>query len=124
MYPVYLLCNRRKTLTGSPDPTHANGTNKPCILVSKDEEEELLDTASTTSSVAGGARPKTLSQMKSQHSKVDPYPNKCPIASAQLFFPTSQQDLHQAGVPAKYISHREEIGPYKGLYTCNKNAFQ
>ena len=22
---------RRKTLTGSPDPTHANGTNKPCI---------------------------------------------------------------------------------------------
>ena len=23
---------RRKTLTGSPDPTHANGTNKPCII--------------------------------------------------------------------------------------------
>ena len=23
---------RRKTLTGSPDPTHANGTNKPCTL--------------------------------------------------------------------------------------------
>ena len=22
---------RRKTLTGSTDPTHANGTNKPCI---------------------------------------------------------------------------------------------
>ena len=22
---------RRKTLTGSPDPTHANGTDKPCI---------------------------------------------------------------------------------------------
>ena len=21
---------RRKTLTGSPDPTHANGMNKPC----------------------------------------------------------------------------------------------
>ena len=21
---------RRKTLTGSPDPTHANGTDKPC----------------------------------------------------------------------------------------------
>ena len=29
--PVYLLWNRRKTLTGSPDPTHANGTNKPCM---------------------------------------------------------------------------------------------
>ena len=23
---------RRKTLTGSPDPTHANGTDKPCTL--------------------------------------------------------------------------------------------
>ena len=23
---------RRKTLTGSPDPTHANGTKKPCII--------------------------------------------------------------------------------------------
>ena len=32
LYPVYLLCNRRKTLTGSPDPMRANGTNKPCIL--------------------------------------------------------------------------------------------
>ena len=30
LYPVYSLCNRRKTLTGSPDPKHANGTNKPC----------------------------------------------------------------------------------------------
>ena len=29
-YPAYLLCNRGKTLTGSPDPTRANGTNKPC----------------------------------------------------------------------------------------------
>ena len=24
------MCNKRKTLTGSPDPTHANGTDKPC----------------------------------------------------------------------------------------------
>ena len=23
---------RRKTLTGSPDPTHAIGTDKPCII--------------------------------------------------------------------------------------------
>ena len=23
---------RCKTLTGSPDPTHANGTDKPCIM--------------------------------------------------------------------------------------------
>ena len=34
LYPVYLLCNRRKTLTGSPDPTRANGTNKPSIVSS------------------------------------------------------------------------------------------
>ena len=33
LYPVYLLCNRRKTLAGSPDPTRANGTNKPCIFL-------------------------------------------------------------------------------------------
>ena len=30
LYPVFSLLNRRKTLTGSPDPTRANGTNKPC----------------------------------------------------------------------------------------------
>ena len=30
LHPVYSLCNIRKTLTGSPDPTRANGTNKPC----------------------------------------------------------------------------------------------
>ena len=24
---------RRKTLTGSPDPMHANGTDKPCICI-------------------------------------------------------------------------------------------
>ena len=91
----------------------------PALSVYKEEEDQLLDTTSTTSSIASGARPKTLSQMKSQHAKINTYPNKCPIASAQLFFPTSQQDLHQTGVPAKYIGHHEGIGPYKGLYTCN-----
>ena len=86
----------------------------------KDEKAQALSVSKEeTSSVASGARPKTLSQMKSQHAKVDTYPNKCPIASAQLFFPTFQQDLHQTGVPAKYIGHREGISPYKGLYTCN-----
>ena len=30
LYPEYLLWSRRKTLTGSPDPTRANGTNEPC----------------------------------------------------------------------------------------------
>ena len=32
LHPVYSLWNRHKTLTGSPDPMHANGTNKPCTL--------------------------------------------------------------------------------------------
>ena len=31
-YPEYLLWNRRKTLTGSPDPTRANGMNRPCNI--------------------------------------------------------------------------------------------
>ena len=33
LYPVYSLWNRCKTLTRSPDPKRANGTNKPCILL-------------------------------------------------------------------------------------------
>ena len=33
LHPVYSLWNRCKTLTGSPDPTCANGTNKPCITI-------------------------------------------------------------------------------------------
>ena len=28
--PAYSLCNRHKTLTGSPDPTYMQSTNKPC----------------------------------------------------------------------------------------------
>ena len=30
LYPAYLLCNRRKTLTGLPDPMYMQPTNKPC----------------------------------------------------------------------------------------------
>ena len=30
LYPAYLLWNRRKTLTGSPDPTYMQPTNNPC----------------------------------------------------------------------------------------------
>ena len=82
-------------------------------------ETEILDTASTTSSqLASGARPKTLSQLKKQQDTIDEYPNKCNIAEAQLFFPTSSPTLHQTGVPAKYISNREDVGPYKGAYRC------
>ena len=42
LYPVYLLCNRHKTLTGSPDPTHANGTNKPCSCLRVKPDDSFL----------------------------------------------------------------------------------
>ena len=35
VYPVYLLWNRCKTLTGSLDPMRTNGTNRPCTSASK-----------------------------------------------------------------------------------------
>ena len=37
LYPVYLLWNRHKTLTGSPGPVRANGTNRPC------QQKQLID---------------------------------------------------------------------------------
>ena len=42
-YPEYLLWNRRKTLTGSPDPTHANGTNRPCSTKSLPVQNEAKE---------------------------------------------------------------------------------
>ena len=33
---------RRKTLTGSPDPTHANGTDKPCTTTMEEITEDLV----------------------------------------------------------------------------------
>ena len=33
VYPAYSLCDRRKTLTGSPDPTYMQPANKPCRTV-------------------------------------------------------------------------------------------
>ena len=53
LYPVYLLWNRRKTLTGSPDPTRANGTNKPCISAHfSDQSTHNWTPLSTNSPVA------------------------------------------------------------------------
>ena len=31
VYPAYSLCDRRKTLTGSPDPKYMQPADKPCI---------------------------------------------------------------------------------------------
>ena len=94
----------------------------PAEIVAEDpdepETEEILDSASTTSSQLTGARPKTLSQIKKQHDNVDEYPNKCNIAEVQLFFPASEKTLPQTGVPSKYIGSREDVGPYRGAYRC------
>ena len=35
LYPMYLLWNRCKTLTGSPDPTYMQSANKPCNLIKR-----------------------------------------------------------------------------------------
>ena len=55
---------RRKTLTGSPDPTHANGTNKPCtgkealkvtsrVDVSKDQRVNQVRLANYANELSG-----------------------------------------------------------------------
>ena len=56
LYPVYLLWNRHKTLTGSPDPTDANGTNKPYIIT------EILQTKA----------PQNNHNMQAENLKEDP----------------------------------------------------
>ena len=45
---------RRKTLTGSPDPTHANGTDKPCIIGGEKETRNEADTPETKVSTGLG----------------------------------------------------------------------
>ena len=55
---------RRKTLTGSPDPMHANGTNKPCtgkeapkvtsrVDVSKDQRVNQVRLANYANELSG-----------------------------------------------------------------------
>ena len=39
---------RCKTLTGSPDPMHANGTDKPCKEAKTKKKEECVKTALAT----------------------------------------------------------------------------
>ena len=47
LHPVYSLWNRCKTLTGSPDPMHTNGTNKLC----RNEDPELQNYFKTRKSL-------------------------------------------------------------------------
>ena len=71
------------------------------------DEESVSSTVSTKS--------KTLKQLKKSSAK---YPTKCSVSEAQLFFPTSQDSVHDTGIPAKYIGSRENLPQYKGLYCC------
>ena len=39
---------RHKTIKGSPDPTHANGTNKPCIFDGAGYMKEVFERSQNT----------------------------------------------------------------------------
>ena len=89
----------------------------------EDEEIDIDDEEdSDDESVASTAseKPKTLKQKKVKLSIK--YPDKCSREEAQLFFPTSQETMHDTGVPAKYIGSRENLPQYKGLYCCLFNS--
>ena len=78
------------------------------------EDEEDSDDESVASTTSD--KPKTLKQKKVKRSTK--YANKCSVDEAQLFFLTSQETMHDTGVPAKYIGSRENLPQYKGLYCC------
>ena len=78
------------------------------------DDEEDSDDESVASTAS--EKPKTLKQKKVKLSIK--YPDKCSREEAQLFFPTSQETMHDTGVPGKYIGSRENLPQYKGLYCC------
>ena len=47
---------RRKTLTGSPDPTHAIGTDKPCIIGGESSLQVLFTEVKTQEEEAENTR--------------------------------------------------------------------
>ena len=84
----------------------------------EEEEEEIEDTALTTSSQFTTPPVCTLSQIKESKKAMEKYPSKCELREAQLFFPTSSEMMHQTGVDARYIHTREKLSGYKGIYCC------
>ena len=80
-----------------------------------EEEEDIEDSASTTTSTA---KCNSLKQLKVSVADQEKYPSKCSLKEAELFFPTSTSTLHDTGVDAKYIGTREGLSGYKGLYCC------
>ena len=84
----------------------------------EEEEEEIEDMASMTSSQFTAPPSRTLSQIKESKKAMEKYPSKCELREAQLFFPTSSETMHQTGVDARYIGTREKLSGYKGIYCC------
>ena len=84
----------------------------------EEEEEEIEDTALTTSSQFTDPPVHTLSQIKESKKTMEKYPSKCELQEAQLFSPTSSETMHQTGVDARYIGTREKLSGYKGIYCC------
>ena len=84
-------------------------------LCKEEEEEDIEDSASITSFTT---KCKTLKQLKVLVADQEKYPSKCNLKEAELFFPTSTSRLHDTGVDAKYISTRDGLSGYKGLYCC------
>ena len=101
------------------DKEEKEGTLKDMVekheLGDDEEEEDIEDLVSTTSSVI---KRKTLKQLKIPVTDQEKYPSKCGLKDSKLFFPTSASTLYDTGVDSKYICTREGLSRYKGLYCC------
>ena len=82
----------------------------------KTDEEESSDEEAVSSTMS--TKPKTLVFVKQKVKSSAKYPTKCSVSEAQLFFPTSQESVHDTLVPEKYIGSRDNLPQYKGLYCC------
>ena len=56
-----------------------------------------------------------LKTLKEQKLKADDnFPSKCSLKEAQLFFPTSEGNMHQTRVPDSWIGECIKLGSYEG----------
>ena len=84
----------------------------------EEEEEEIEDMASTTSSQFTAPPSHTLSQIKESKKAMEKDPCKCDLKEVQLFFPTSTETMHQTGVDTQCVGTCEKLSGYKGIYCC------
>ena len=98
LYPVYLLWNRRRTLTGPPDPTLANGTNELCPINSKhviNNKEDVFNSSQSCPAMADVLRacvlssvtmkPTTLGHFYRTHCKLQEVPHNIPKIVSHVF---------------------------------------